>query len=432
MWDVCGDYGQEESMTVIQPRDIILETALLKTMSDRQNFTSYVNSVDHNRVLPATKLLLKDYKRYFKLYPEHESVDFGQFQTQFTQNWHNKDLDQLDIEYYRDYVFPAIAKAHGSDLEHCLLGLMHKQTAEELSEVANTKFDITVLRDILTKYEEKEQLIFLENDKDAITADNVDLEVLDKNQGIPFFLPTLQQELGGIIQGQFVVVSADSNTGKSAFVISQAVHAFQHGLAGPILYFNSEGTPGDIYARFWSNLYRDSIIAGTEEIVRQRNDVREQFKQSYDTNKLVVFQIYGKNIAYIRSKLKKYKPSLVIIDMLDTLADVEDPITLKKLYDNIRGLSLEYCAIIGTTQSGNTEYFNKDTGKFVTKRFLTDKDVLGCKAKSASAETMLAIGKDANNPLLRFITTPKTKRGEPTTVTCQIERKYSLYKEITF
>ncbi len=419
-------------MTTTPPKDIILETALLKTMSCKQNFRLYVNSVDRNRVLPATKLLLGDYDKYFKLFPEHETVDFGQFLTQFSQNWHNKDLDQLDIEYYREFVFPAIVNADGSELEHCLLGLMHKQTAEELSEVANTKFDVTVLRDILTKYEEKEQLIFLENDKEAITADNVDLEVLDKNQGIPFFLPSLQRELGGIIQGQFIIVSADSNTGKSAFVISQAVHAFQHGLSGPILYFNSEGTPGDIYARFWSNLYRDSIIEGTEEIVRQRNDIRDMFKQTYDINKLVVFQTYGKSIAYVRAKLKKYKPSLVIIDMLDTLADVEDPITLKKLYDNIRGLSLEYCAIIGTTQSGNTEYFEKDTGKFVTKRFLTDKDVLGCKAKSAAAETVLAIGKDANNPMLRFITTPKTKRGQPTTVTCQIETKFSLYKEITF
>jgi len=383
-------------------------------------------------VLPTTKLLLADYARYFELYKEHDTVDFGQFQTQFTQNWHNKDLDVLDIEYYRDYVFPAISKVESGNSEECLLGLMHKQTAEELSEVANNKFDVTKLREILAKYEEREQLIFLDNDKEAITAENVDLEVLDKNQGIPYFLPSLQESMGGIIQGQFVVVSADSNTGKSAFVISQAVHAFQHGLAGPILYFNSEGTPGDIYARFWSNLYRDSIIAGTEEIVRQRNDIREQFKQSYDTNKLVVFQIYGKNIAYIRSKLKKYKPSLVIIDMLDTLADVEDPITLKKLYDNIRGLSLEYCAIIGTTQSGNTEYFNKEDGSYKTKRFLTDKDVLGCKAKSASAETMIAIGRDANNPLLRFISTPKTKRGAPVTVTCQIDTKYSLYKEITF
>ncbi len=419
-------------MTTIQPKDITLETALLKTMSCKKNFTLYANSVDLNRVLPATKLLLKDYKRYFKLFPEHETVDFGQFQTQFMQNWHNKDLDQLMVEHYRDYVFPAIVNEAGSDLEHCLLGLMHKQTAEELSEVANTKFDVTVLRDILTRYEEKEQLIFLENDKEAITADNVDLEVLDKNQGIPYFLPSLQASMGGIIQGQFVVVSADSNTGKSAFVISQAVHAFEHGLSGPILYFNSEGTPGDIYARFWSNLYKDSIIDGTEAIVRQRDQIREDFKQTYDINKFVVFQIYGKSISYLRAKLKKYKPSLVIIDMLDTLADVEDPITLKKLYDNIRGLSLEYCAIIGTTQSGNTEYFDKENGTYKNKRFLTDKDVLGCKAKSASAETMIAIGKDANNPLLRFITTPKTKRGAPTTVTCQIETKYSLYKEITF
>lgn len=423
-------------MTTIQPKDIILESALLSTMSHRHNFTLYVNSIDKKRLLPATSLLLTDYERYFKLFPEHDTVDFGQFQTQFTQNWHNKDLDQLDIEYYRDYVFPAILRAHPLESEHALLGLMHKQLVEKLIEAAETTDEVDRLRVILDEYEFNKQLITLEHDNEAITATTVDLSVLDKTNGIPYFLPSLQTSLGGLIQGQFVVVSADSNTGKSAFCISQAVHAFTHfdkqPERGPILVFNSEGTPGDIFGRFWSNLFRKQIPGGIEEIVTKREIVRDKFNDRFDPNKFIVFQIGNKGLSNVRAKMKKYKPSLVIIDMLDILADVEDPITLKKLYDNIRLLALEYCPIIGTTQSGNTSWFDKESGAEKSKKFLTDKDVLGCKAKSAAAETMITIGKDSNNPKLRYISVPKKKRGASVNITCSIEEKYSLYEEISF
>lgn len=421
-------------MTTIQPKDIILESALLSTMSHKQNFTLYVNSIDKKRLLPATSLLLTDYEKYFKLFPEHETVDFGQFQTQFTQNWHNKDLDQLDIEYYRDYVFPAIQKAEGT--EHCLLGLLKKQTTEEISEVLNSEFSSDSIKQILEKYENKQQTIIIDNDPDIVTSENVDLEILDKDNGIPYFLPCLQAHLGGLIQGQFVVVSADSNTGKSAFMISQAVHAYQdyknHKDRGPILYFNSEGTPADIFGRFWSNLYHKTMPGGMEEIVSNREDVRSTFNEEKFHNKFNVFQIGFNNLTYIRAKLQKYKPSLVIIDMLDVLADVEDAVTLKRLYDNIRRLSLEFCPIIGTTQSGNTSWFDKETGKEKTKRILTDKDVLGCKAKAAAAETMITIGKDPDRENMRYINIPKKKRGKATAITCQIVEEYSLYREIIF
>lgn len=421
---------------IIKPKDIILETALLKTMSLKCNFDIYSNSVDKKRLLPSTSLLLTDYEKYFKMFPEHRAVDFGQFITQFTQNWHNKDLDQMDIDYYIESVFPEITSDSDVDVEHCLLGLMNKQTAERLIDISTNQFNIESLRSVLDEHEQKQQLILLDHDADAITSENVDLDSLDKTQGIPYFLPSLQSSLGGLIPGQFVVVSADSNIGKSAFVVSQAVHAFKHFAnhpeRGPILYFNSEGTPGDIFGRFWSNFYKDKIPEGMEEVVLRREEIRAEFNKRDDHNKFRVFQIGFNSVSYIRSKIQKYKPSLVIIDMLDILASVEDPITLKKLYDNIRLLALESCPIVGTTQSGNTTWFDKETGKEKSKKFLTDKDVLGCKAKAASAETVITIGKDDNNPVLRYISTPKKKRGKMVNIICQIDENYSLYKEVTF
>src|SRR6267154_4250528 len=123
--------------SIAAPIDITLETALLKTMALKSNFDSYIGSVDTNRLLPTTRLLLADYKKYFQMFMEHESIDFGYFHIQFTQNWHRTDLDQMDIDYYRDYVFPAIIACTSDDIEYCLLGLINKNTTEELIRIAS-------------------------------------------------------------------------------------------------------------------------------------------------------------------------------------------------------------------------------------------------------------------------------------------------------
>jgi len=421
------------NINIVSP-DVALEAALLNILSFKADYDSYIYLLDIKRLLPDTKLILQDYKKYYSQFANHEHIDFGLFYTEFSQNWHYKDLSNEELDYYKDYVFPAIKNAAPESRESCLVNFIKQVAIEDLNKNINN-LNITELRNILDKFESTTfTLTHNAVDPDAITATTVDLEILDKSKGIPYFLPELQNSLGGLIQGQFVVIAADKNTGKSAFTISQAVHAFKHLSnvkdSGPILYFNSEGTPADIYGRFWSNLYRDVYKEGMEEIVEKRTEIRTKFIEEYDIDKFVVFQLGIQQLDFVEQKIRKYNPSLVIIDMLDSLANEEDAISLKKLYDSVRRISLSSCPIIGTTQSGNTGYFDKETGEEKTKRFLSEQDVLGCKAKVASAETFIGIGREPSNPHLRFISTPKVKRGEPIKFTCQINPKYSSYEAL--
>jgi len=421
----------------IPPKDISLETALLKSMSYKENFKAYSSAIDYKRVLPCTSLLLQDYGKYFELFTEHDHIDFGEFQTQFSHNWHINDLDQLDIEYYRDYVFPAIQKYDNNDVYTCLLGLIKKQAAEKLIQTVSTSFEIEKIRNILDEYSDKISSYMTTCDEDVWTINNVDFEVLDNTKGIPYFLPSLQMNLGSLVKGQFVVVSADYGVGKTAFVLSQAANTFRHLVENndnrPILYFNSEGTEGDVFARFISNLFSSIYSEGFEQIINQRDEIRRKFVDKYPTDKFLVFQLSGKNLTYIRNKLKKYNPALVIIDITDVLAPEEDVTNLKKVYDNLRLLSGEYCPIIGTTQAGDTSYLDKETNKIKTRKWLGDKALYGSKSgKGGAADTIITIGKDDNNPRLRYISTPKKKRGTQVNVTCEIEDIYSLYRELTF
>ena len=407
-------------------------------MSNRKNFDTFAEFIDVKRLLPNTSLLLKDYKKYFDSF-DHETIDWGTFTTEFAQHWHSRDLDEDDIVYYRDTVIPLIDQVNDVDANNVLVGLLDRDYNEKLNTSLQSGVNYEELHSIMDDYIKAKSKYVTKIDEEAFSIDKVDFSILDKEKGIPWFLPSLQKGLGSLVQGQFVVVAADYGVGKSAFVISQLAHTLKYLRAKndprPVLYFNSEGTQADVFTRSLSNLYSNKIHGGFEDVLKQIDSVSVDFVDKFDKDTFLVFQIQQGDMSKIKQKIYMYKPSIVIIDIMDVLAKEEDVQNLKKLYDGLRLLSAATCPIIGTTQSGNTsyQYFDKEKREMVTKsrRWLTEKDLYGSKAgKGGAADTIITIGKDDDMPHVRYVQTPKKKRGNVVSVTCEIVEKYSLYREM--
>jgi hypothetical protein len=415
-------------MTTVKPEHLELETSLLKAFSVRENFETYYKVVDKKRVLPNTKTLLEFYEQYFGSFSEHKDINWGDLYTLMSES----NLDSSDLDYYKTYVIPTVRDSRIENTETVLKNLAQKNCVENIINSVQKTLDVSKLREILDAYEQKQTLSL---DKDIRTAETIDLDVLDKSQGVPWFLPALQQSIMSLTAGQFVVVSADWGTGKSAFVISQAVHAFkwaqkqQH--PRPILFCNSEGTDADVLGRFWSNLYKEKIVGGFEEIVDRRLEVREKFLKNYNHNLFQIVQMSDcPTYETLAAKVKKIKPSLIIIDICDKLAPDEDPKNLKKLYDSLRLLAVE-CPIIGTSQSGDTAYYDEEAQETKNRKWLGGNKTYGSKTgKQGAADTLITIGKEDEYSNLRYIAVPKKKRGEQTKITCQLKEKYSLYKQL--
>jgi hypothetical protein len=415
----------------IDKKSIDIEVDLLKSMSNRGAYNTYNDSIDVKKIFPSTKLLLEDYGKYFELY-DHQVIDFKAFYTQFNTSWHN-DMDTDDVEYYRDYVFPAIANSDAQQAEISLLGLIQKQTLEEINKSALKEFDIDKITAILDIFREKHSQIIQESDDDVYTIENIDFSTLDKSKGIPYFLPALQESLDSLVKGQFVVVTADTGGGKSAFSIAQAANTFkwlsETKSERPILYFNSEGTEADVYGRMLSNLFKEEFPGGFEQIFKEIDKVKEMLIAKYNPQNFKVFQLEGKTVGFIKAKMMKYNPSLVIVDIADTLVPEESPTTLKKLYDTLRQMSGTHCPILGTTQAGDMAYMNKETGKMETKKWLTTKDVYGAKQKAGAADTIIGIGVEPDSDI-RYLNVAKLKRGIPVKLTLELQGIYSNFGEV--
>lgn len=415
--------------------EITAEFSLLKMFLNKDIYNTYTKSLDHRRLMPSTALLLKDYEKYFSQYPQDNIIVLERFYSHFTQEWHRRDLDESDIEIYNNQIFPNIEQAPEDKM--CLEFLIKEHTSNLIKDSLNRGLDTAHISSILEDYTKKlGDLSGDQEDKDIVTLDNVDFSVLDKTKGIPYFLPSLQAGLGSLVQGQFVVVAADYGAGKSAFVISQVAHTLKHMYERhddrPILYFNSEGTPADVFGRVLSNLFRKTCTQGFEEICTSYPKYVGDAKEQYQAEKLKIIQIVTGDYNKIEQKIEKYKPCLVVIDIADVLASEENVFQLKKLYDSLRLLSAKYCPIIATTQSGSTTYQDKDDGyKTKHRKWLSERDLYGSKSgKGGAADTIIGIGKDDQHPEIRYINTPKKKRGTPVTVTCEIQERFSHYKEL--
>ena len=69
-------------------KSVTVEIALLRALSIHEHYDNYLSYVNFDRLLPETQVILSAYEEYYKLYPDHEVINFDTFMTQFCVNWH--------------------------------------------------------------------------------------------------------------------------------------------------------------------------------------------------------------------------------------------------------------------------------------------------------------------------------------------------------
>jgi hypothetical protein len=403
-------------------------------MTSRYNYDQFSLCLDLKRLIPITKNLLDDYKKYYDKYPEHKDIDFNTFYSDFSSVWHRRDEIGEDLQYYRETVFPLIENAEVGP--NVYINLLERQATDAIEQVIAEGFDQAKIGIILKELDDKKSQYINKDDNDIFKIDTLDLSVLDSSNGLSWFLPSLQSSLGSHMAGQFIVVAADSNAGKSAFCISQAVHVFEHlhkaKIDRPILYCTSEDTKEDLAGRFLSNLYKDKVHGGFEQIVADWDKVSKHYAKTYDPELFIGMQIRSNaDLFKIRKKIDKYNPSIIIVDMLDKLSASDAIIDLTKLYQDVRGIANDGYPILGTSQTGNTSYQDKNTGEFKHRKHLKDKDLANSKSgKQGAAYCMIMIGMDDDMPGVRYVSTTKKKRGSHVSTTCTLNEQFSLYREL--
>lgn len=189
-----------------------------------------------------------------------------------------------------------------------------------------------------------------------------------KRDTIPTGMPELdKKELlnGGSGKGELLCVVGGSGSGKSHFLIMLGANALRCGKN--VLHYTFELSETSVGIRYDSNL----CDIDSNEVMDRKEEVKKFYENSKGLGRLFIKE-YPTNTASIftirshieRLDLKGFKPDIIIIDYADIMRSTRqfDSLRheLKLVYEELRGMAMEYKIPIWTASQSNKEGANAE------------------------------------------------------------------------
>ena len=406
-----------------------MELALLRTLMDKDFHDNHkgircpnnIFSKDGRKVKATIDNALLTYGRsvtpvevealFFSKNPTITTAQKTSFQTLF---------DQIEREVVM-----------GADVASDVLSDMFRQLVGE--EVANLGFEyvngdhtsLEPLRAILDNYNED----FTPNM--AVEWANIEMEYLIEKSDLEaqwtFNLPTLARKVEGVNGGHLIMIGARPETGKTSSHASfiAGPNGFAEQGAKCIILCNEE-----IVTRVASRY----LNASTGMTLKQIHDNPSAARAKYQRIKgnINFLDATGKDMAWVESVVKSYKPDIVVIDMGDKFARnngaAREDMMLKANAIYARDIAKQYeCAMFYMSQlSAEAE------GKVILNQSMMEGSKTG---KASEADLMLLIAKnpaigedDTIEDPMRHINITKNKlSGWHGKVTCMLDGRIARY-----
>ena len=354
------------------------------------------------------KELVKDNKEFTILYnfltsihtKYERDVSITEFSLYVLVNCMEKDRDNLK-QILTDL---GSCESDSDVLEDMINAVIKRQKAYDLAiaalEVSEGRKEFDDL--IVLSTELNDGADFVDDEKDEfITTDLMELANRRKDiPGLNWRLKCLNDMLGPIRQGNFGMVVARSNTGKTSFLASE-ISYFAQQTDQPILWFNLEQEGHEVTQRIIQsalNLTLVELYSDPQQNARKFNELCGRRIKVYDDA--------GTHKRKVEQLAEQFKPGLIVFDTLDKVrgfTDDREDLRLGAIYAWGRELAKKYCPVITVCQASATAE---------GKKWLTAEDVSNAKtSKIAECDFVLAIGKshDEQSEYTRYLHSIKNK-----------------------
>src|SRR5210317_1247500 len=370
-----------------------MELSLIRSLMDK---TFYY---DHRGARCPDRLFSKDVRKIKQAIDTamdryERTVTPAEIEALFMAN--NPTLTTAQKQAY-SHLFQQVSKEQpmGSDVAQEVLSKLFQQVVGE--DIANLGFDyvngskssLDPLRQMLEQYGDD----FTPNLK--VEWEDIDLDTIiamtDLESQWTFNIPTLTRKVEGINAGHLIEVGARPNTGKTSFHASLVAgpNGFAWQGARVVVLCNEEG-----YHRVAHRYITAATGMDKFEIVKNNQEAMRVFGQI--RSKVMFKDATGRDMNWVESVCKSYKPDIVILDMGDKFARTagfaRPDEALKANALNARQIAKQQeCAIFYMSQlSAEAE------GKVVLNQAMMEGSRTG---KAAEADLMIMIAKDTvKNP----------------------------------
>jgi hypothetical protein len=317
----------------------------------------------------------------------------------------------------------------GSDIAQEVLSKLFQQVVGE--DIANLGFDyvngdkssLEPLRMLLEQYGDD-----FTPDLN-IEWDDIDMDTLllrnDLEARWTFNIPSLTRKVEGVNAGHLIEIGARPNTGKTSFHASliAAPGGFAHQGASCIVLCNEEG-----YHRVGARYLTAATGMTMQEIKNNPAKARELYEPV--KNRIKIKDATGRDMNWVESVCKSYKPDIVLLDMGDKFAKggfARQDESLKANAVHARQIAKQYgCAVFYMSQlSADAE------GKVLLNQSMMEGSRTG---KAAEADLMVLIAKNPpvdnqdEEDTQRYLNVVKNKlTGWHGVVHCELEYRTARY-----
>lgn len=409
-----------------------LDITTLKLLKHRERYDRLRRSVPKQALQPLTTELLDDFGVFFREFEDAKRIEHGPFLTWY-RGFRHPNMKDEQFALYSAIITKAMEDV-APEIESGLLARLVAADAAanvtSLLERWNAGEEVNLFNELSKNVERFEQQLNRKV-KNPQVLDPIEdlLKAEEDDRGLHFRLPCLNRHIKPLRPGDFVIIAARPDKGKTTFCASELTHmaaqvdGLYPGENRSILWFNNEGPGRNIVMRN----FQAALNATTEDLVKLSNTPAdpgfEQYKtkvrQDYATalggraGVLRVFDIHDMWNHEIEDIMKQHRPAAVLFDMVDNIkfggetnnnGQRTDQL-LEAMYQWARMMGVKHdCAMLATSQISA----DGDGLSYPTLPMLKDSKT----GKQGAADVIITIGA-LNDPVLensRYIGTTKNKR----------------------
>jgi replicative DNA helicase len=406
-----------------------LDITVLRLLKYRERYDRLARSVPKGALQPLTAELLGDFGVFFREFTEAQRIEHGPFLTWYRGFRHPNMKDDAFGLYSA-----VITKSMDDISPELEAGLMERLVAADtasritsLLEKWNAGDEIDLYMELRANVERFEQQVDRKVKNPQVLDPIEDLLKAEENDtGLHWRLPCLNRHIKPLRAGDFAIIAARPDKGKTTFCASELtymaaqVDALYPGENRSILWFNNEGPGNKIVMRN----FQAALAATTEELVALSNTpsedpkwktkVREAYAAALGGRPgvLRIFDVHDMWNHEVEDIMKQHKPALVLFDMVDNIkfggetnnnGQRTDQL-LEAMYQWARLMGVKHdCAVLATSQISA----DGDGVSYPTLPQLKDSKT----GKQGAADLIITIGalNDAMLEHSRYIGTTKNK-----------------------
>ena len=382
---------------------------LLNIVSDKDNYTRFKDHVKKYNVSSVTKDIFDSIGAYWENYPERTSVVLNELKTFFYIVRGKKIKDTTSYELAFSNLEKSLEEPDRPIIKDILAKLIETDYATQIYDVClkigtGVGGDITSIDGLMQQYK-KEVGSAVDKSEVFVSPSLAYISKVVGKEGLNWRLQELNISLGPLRKGDFLIVAARPETGKTTFVASEAAHMMSQLKPDEhIIWINNEEASNKVMMRVIQAFHGVTSI----DLLKDPESYEELFIANGGDRFLVLDDDSGiRSVNKIATLFSEFKPGLIIFDQLDKVhgfsTEARDDLRIGRLYEWARDVAKEYCPVIAISQVDGTGEGEKWIQMNQLRGSKTD--------KIGEADAIITIGK-SNEPgmdLHRFIHIPKNK-----------------------